>query len=79
MQMIRYSQSFSCTLRNNMLPPEVIEDQMPDPTRKRYARQDDDDEPPDKPLEMPKNIQVNGTAQISPRTQTSKFLSWKNS
>lgn len=56
-----------------MLPPEVIEDQMPDPNRKRYPRQDSDDEPPDKPSDMPKNIQVNGTAQISPRTQSSKF------
>lgn len=49
---------------------------MPDPNRKRRTRLDEmiqDVEPPDKLAEMPKNIQVNGTAELSPKSQNSKF------
>jgi len=62
-----------------MLPPEHIVDQMPDPNRKRRARLDEmiqdveDTKPPDKMSDMPKNIQVNGMAELSPKSNASKF------
>jgi hypothetical protein len=65
-----------------MLPPEHIVDQMPDPNRKRRTRLDEmtqdveDTKPPDKMFDMPKNIQVNGTAELSPKSNASKFLKY---
>lgn len=33
----------------------------------------EDTKPPDKMSDMPKNIQVNGTAELSPNSNASKF------
>lgn len=33
----------------------------------------EDTKPPDKISDMPKNIQVNGTAELSPNSNASKF------
>ncbi|VDI19323.1 Hypothetical predicted protein, partial [Mytilus galloprovincialis] len=68
----RYAELRNQSIQNASLPPENIQDQMPDPNRKRRTRLDEmiqDVEPPDKLAEMPKNIQVNGTAELSPKSQ----------
>lgn len=68
----RYAELRNQSIQNASLPPENIQDQMPDPNRKRRTRLDEmiqDVEPPDKVAEMPKNIQVNGTAELSPKSQ----------
>ena len=63
-----------------MVPPKEIIDTMPDPGRKWRTRSDEltqdveDTKPPDKIPDMPKEYQVNGTAELSPRSQTSKTL-----
>ncbi|CAG2214863.1 FH1/FH2 domain-containing protein 1,FH1/FH2 domain-containing protein 3 [Mytilus edulis] len=70
----RYAELRNQSIQNASLPPENIQDQMPDPNRKRRTRLDEmiqDVEPPDKLAEMPKNIQVNGTAELSPKSQNS--------
>ncbi|XP_052062651.1 FH1/FH2 domain-containing protein 3-like isoform X7 [Mytilus californianus] len=70
----RYAELRNQSIQNASLPPENIQDQMPDPNRKRRTRLDEmiqDVEPPDKVAEMPKNIQVNGTAELSPKSQNS--------
>jgi hypothetical protein len=51
-------------------------------TIKRRTRLDEmtqdveDTKPPDKMFDMPKNIQVNGTAELSPKSNASKFLKY---